>query len=597
MKKFAVLLILLAFCTVFAHGQAIRADIPLLTSGPNVPVTGYPLPQALIVANATIALCNHPSVNLAACTPIVTYTSSAGSATCLSTKPLVQLPGTTCSATTGLLGDIGFWYAGGTIDYFVTTMYGTYGPYSYSGGTGGGGGGGSGVTITTVLGLASVPEKTNGTIAVVTDGQTITSCTGVGGGVYLVNCQYNGTTWSQLAASSTGGTSFPAITGGTNTNALVIGSGGSLTTSGSGIITATTAGNLFGSPTLPSGITMPSGIFSTGATYSFITGLTQCLHVNSSGVLSGTGADCQNWPGGVASGIPAYSYPNAWGSVYNASSPIPANYLATTIASNTTGTAANLSGTQQANFIYAAPNGTTGLGLFRPAALADLTAGGFTTGSNSYIPTSPSLAGSANILLVQDGSGGMVPATGIMNSGGAAPTLFTFYDNTTPSVPSTGYTEVYSKSGKLCSESPSATEACTVVVATQSSGDNSNNNVATTAYANTVYNLIETSGSPFTLLGITGYYWNNSGAAYTFQLDVPVAGKQYCFGNYTGETHAITVKSTGSVYIVYKGANGGSGTSGTLVSGGAAGDFVCMEGVDSTHYMVTGAGYGTWTNN
>ena len=137
MKKFAVLLILLAFCTVFAHGQAIRADIPLLTSGPNVPVTGYPLPQALIVANATIALCNHPSVNLAACTPIVTYTSSAGSATCLSTKPLVQLPGTTCSATTGLLGDIGFWYAGGTIDYFVTTMYGTYGPYSYSGGTGG----------------------------------------------------------------------------------------------------------------------------------------------------------------------------------------------------------------------------------------------------------------------------------------------------------------------------------------------------------------------------------------------------------------------------------------------------------------------------
>jgi len=130
---------------------------------------------------------------------------------------------------------------------------------------------------------------------------------------------------------------------------------------------------------------------------------------------------------------------------------------------------------------------------------------------------------------------------------------------------------------------------------TQTAGDNSTK-VATTAYTNTVYNLIQTSGSPYTLLGLTGYYWNNSGAAYTFQLDAPVAGKQYCFGNYSGETHAITVKSTTSVYIVYKGTNG-TVTSGTLVSGGAAGDFACMVGVDSTHYMVTGAGYGTWNNN
>ena len=130
---------------------------------------------------------------------------------------------------------------------------------------------------------------------------------------------------------------------------------------------------------------------------------------------------------------------------------------------------------------------------------------------------------------------------------------------------------------------------------TQSAGDNSTK-LATTAFTNTEYTLVQTSGSPYTLLGLSGYYWNDASGAYTFQLDAPVAGKQYCFGNYSGQTGAITVKSTTLVYIVYKGANG-TVTTGTLVSGGAAGDFVCMVGVDTTHYMVTGAGFGAWTNN
>ena len=110
------------------------------------------------------------------------------------------------------------------------------------------------------------------------------------------------------------------------------------------------------------------------------------------------------------------------------------------------------------------------------------------------------------------------------------------------------------------------------------------------------YNLESTSGSPYTLLGISGYYWNNSGGAFGWHLDAPVVGKQYCFGNASGQTGVLTITSTTSVYIVYKGING-TVTSGTLVSGGAAGDFICMEAPDTTHYNVTGAGYGTWTNN
>ena len=107
---------------------------------------------------------------------------------------------------------------------------------------------------------------------------------------------------------------------------------------------------------------------------------------------------------------------------------------------------------------------------------------------------------------------------------------------------------------------------------------------------------VHSSGSPYSLAGVTGFYYNNTASTYSWTLDAPTAGKQYCFGNYSARTGALTITSTTSVYIVYKGANG-TVTTGTLVSGGAAGDFICLVGVDSTHYMAAGAGYGTWVNN
>jgi hypothetical protein len=108
--------------------------------------------------------------------------------------------------------------------------------------------------------------------------------------------------------------------------------------------------------------------------------------------------------------------------------------------------------------------------------------------------------------------------------------------------------------------------------------------------------VISTSGSPYTLSGSAGFYWNNTGSAFNWVLNTPTVGTQYCFGNYVGQTGILTITSTTSVYIVYKGVNG-TMTTGTLVSGGAIGDQVCMVGIDSTHYMVIGAGQGSWTNN
>ena len=100
-------------------------------------------------------------------------------------------------------------------------------------------GGGNGITITNVAGLASVPGKTNGTIAVVTNGASATDCT-VGGGTTVVNCQFNGTIWSQAVASSSGGTAFSALTTASNTTAaMTVGTGASLGPAGTGTITAT----------------------------------------------------------------------------------------------------------------------------------------------------------------------------------------------------------------------------------------------------------------------------------------------------------------------------------------------------------------------
>jgi predicted metal-binding membrane protein len=144
MKRIAILTALI-LAAVSAFGQAVRIDIPLQTSGPNVPISGGPLPQALWVANAAAYLCTHPSATLVACQAhlITTYTDSTEGTTCPTATPLVQLPGNTCTAATGTTANVGFWYGGGVFDYWIVSSYGTYGPFS---GNSGGVGSGCGVS-------------------------------------------------------------------------------------------------------------------------------------------------------------------------------------------------------------------------------------------------------------------------------------------------------------------------------------------------------------------------------------------------------------------------------------------------------------------
>lgn len=127
-----ILLLVLLF-PMLAFSQAVRVDIPLLTSGPNVPNPGTALPAALWLTNPTVQICAHPAT-LSSCSYVTTYTDSTAGTACPGTQQLTQLPApSTCSSLAGTLGNVGFWYGGGTVDYIVTSSYGTFGPYTISG--------------------------------------------------------------------------------------------------------------------------------------------------------------------------------------------------------------------------------------------------------------------------------------------------------------------------------------------------------------------------------------------------------------------------------------------------------------------------------
>jgi hypothetical protein len=136
--------LLIFFTSTVLSAQGVRVDIPILTNGYNVPSGNGALPQTLWLAHATAIICAHLNVqNYASCAaaPITTYTDSRLTTSCPTNRPIVQLPGQVCESDLGIASNLGFWYAGGSFDYFITSIYGVSGPYTGAGGGGGGGGG------------------------------------------------------------------------------------------------------------------------------------------------------------------------------------------------------------------------------------------------------------------------------------------------------------------------------------------------------------------------------------------------------------------------------------------------------------------------
>ena len=88
-------------------------------------------------------------------------------------------------------------------------------------------------------------------------------------------------------------------------------------------------------------------------------------------------------------------------------------------------------------------------------------------------------------------------------------------------------------------------------------------------------------------------FLNSAAGVITFTLPTAVAGMNLCIMQEYGDTGAITVQPAANDYIVYQGARSDSAAD-YWVSGGAAGDKICLVAHDATDWYATGA-YGTWT--
>jgi len=88
-------------------------------------------------------------------------------------------------------------------------------------------------------------------------------------------------------------------------------------------------------------------------------------------------------------------------------------------------------------------------------------------------------------------------------------------------------------------------------------------------------------------------FLNSVGGAFTLTLPSAVAGMNLCVMQEQGDTGAITVQPADGDYIVYQGARSDTAAD-YWVSGGAAGDKMCIVAHDATDWYVTGS-YGTWT--
>ena len=118
-----------------------------------------------------------------------------------------------------------------------------------------------------------------------------------------------------------------------------------------------------------------------------------------------------------------------------------------------------------------------------------------------------------------------------------------------------------------------------------------------TAIPNVNVNAVTTgSGTTHTLVA-PREYWVCTGAC-TVTVPVPAAGYEFCVSDNVAVTSVITLAALGSSARYGKTDQSAYGTAGTgtAVSGGAAGDKICLLGLDSTHYNVVSYN-GSWTMN
>jgi len=116
------------------------------------------------------------------------------------------------------------------------------------------------------------------------------------------------------------------------------------------------------------------------------------------------------------------------------------------------------------------------------------------------------------------------------------------------------------------------------------------------ANASVAASPLQAPGTSATLAAPRSYYLCTGTC--TITLPVPAAGDEFCVKNDVGVSTVITLAAIGSSARYGKTDQSAYGTAGTgtFVSGGAAGDSICLLGKDATHYNTASSG-GTWTAN
>lgn len=227
-----------------------------------------------------------------------------------------------------------------------------------------------------------------------------------------------GTGWLEVAKLNTGGSGSGTVTSITAGTGLT---GGTITTSGTIALDLTHVNTWTGAQSLPTGSTIVGYLPLTGGTLSGaltlggITGSTQCLHVNTSGLISGTGSDCGSGGGGVSS--------------FSGDGTFLSNSSSTGAVTATLATAAQ-------NSVWAGPNsGGTGAPSYRAITATDVTAalasppaiGGTTPAAGSFAALSSTGVDSNSNYRTETGTTTPTMATGTYAWGGlaTAPTLAT----------------------------------------------------------------------------------------------------------------------------------------------------------------------------
>jgi len=93
-----------------------------------------------------------------------------------------------------------------------------------------------------------------------------------------------------------------------------------------------------------------------------------------------------------------------------------------------------------------------------------------------------------------------------------------------------------------------------------------------------------------TVEGESGYYYNSDDDAIEFDLPADPTDKEFCFHTYI-RAQVVTIDPNGTDVIILDGAAETGGEA--IVSSGAAGEYICLHGINSTTWVNWFKG-GTW---